>query len=1141
MQKIIFLCFLFTFSFLNAQSNNKNNSSNSEELTKKESTIVDSKIKKALDKKIPLYTNGNIISTIDFNILKEHYSIIIPIFNRKKTNVDLSDTNNLISKNNSNDTLTTEPPENNNNSNEKTNFNDTQNDDLDESTPPSLSKVKVDTDIELTGPVVLEQADLLDTIFIDADEEEGESVLHISGRTRAKLENKYVVEANSILFNTEINIITYRGDVILYTGEDILFCDYGVFDVSQEEGFFYRVRGAIRDASQSEINITNKEPLRRAYNRYDDTVLLYRAQHATVSSNQVFYINKFRGTYSRENPPTFNIFASSVYSYENQNRIIFNFKYGIYNYPAIYFPFIIEEHFGTGLDLKASGTQIGRSVNEGFYFRSRFQIDFHKDFSPIQFNFNFYEKVGTYFRSVHSMSFDRHNYNFSFALSQFLERGRYPTSDLFFTTFQENTLVQDTSIRYKILYDHSFELASKDANEKGIRATFKYNIKKTGIDSFKPNENDPFFTYDLENRSFDPFDYRDFFQDDINGSIRNVIGSTESDEYSFSFDQRTPSSSLKFDGQFNYDIVDFQEPPGDNKERYSQYLQSIVFPDLTFSYNGKIDPFKVDSERKFFANINYSFTLANKLQSHFTNETNRELRPKQEFQRYENDLSTSASFNRSFTTTVGNNLNQPLTWADLSYNPSLTLMYKGKFGGEDLPGDLNTRAKNAEATALDIFFKNAFSLKLDKWGKDSTKLTAFDISYNNSVDLQRRWQGTDLPGNWGDLDRADSFLSINHNQSFTINFPSKYIQGEWTKQEGYLPMVPKLSFTIFYNISKSDESTEGINRPDDNQEVFYFFRNHDFGFNSSLSQDGYRLFWISGLNTTQKVDIDFKYLLIPSTNESGHYQDFQFRPVRLGEDHSPSLDGPKLTSFKLNYDLKVALNPPRLNYEVFKFVYSFPYEILFTDKENSSRKVIDPQIIQHSMSWTVNYKNDKTNPWFSITSFQSSFSWLLHTQRIQYSQDNMSFNMNAEINFFKYFKLSLAFSSSNPNAFLYRRAAGDQRVNFFRDIFSALGLVGNNSSQRRLNQQLANFKFNRFSFSLSHDLGAWQLSFNYSITPLSIPDADSLRGFFFDQRVSLNISLKPKYNPDIVELTRDTFKAIERDANTRSLDGLINN
>ena len=1045
------------------------------------------------------YTNGNIVSQIDFETLEKDFSIIIQTNEKEPASIIInliSDEekkaiNTLIRSTNVNIISLFSNYSSNDESNiiiSLSNLTVTEN-------PPSFDNISEITLIQtpLLGQVSLENADVLESISI---KKKGlsESIVEISGKVRIQSAGVFV-KAEKATINSENNTIFAEGDLIISNNSILIKGEKAMLDVNEQRGFIYKPSGVLND-------------------------FIYQGELGKWNSNQHVTIKNSYGTFETNEKPTYRFSASTVENFGPEQSMQNNLVFQIHNHPFYWFPFYLEDPFGVGLVFR-----YGITENEGLFFETSFSASF-PEINTLNFDINLYEKVGAYFRVRNANSFPFHNYNLSLALARYLETG-ITINDVFDrdprfvqSVSSADDPSQDYSYRYKLNYNHTFNFTSQEDRSRGVSSSISYAIKKTGRNAIE-EDNDPFFSHDLENRNPRQFEYSDLWRNpdlDNYETPRNTANlqekAKETDAFSFNFAQTLPGTRLDLSGNWKYQVEELQsivDFDATDTESFRQFLQSVTLPDLSLSHSGIIDPLQSDVSNQTSLNIGYSVNTSYKLTTHYTNNgktvTNRND-VRDAAIRYEDNLfKIGFNLNRSFSLTEDVR-KQKLKALDMSYTPSIAFNYQRQWGGEQDAAEGQTRTTVNEAnTYYTIGFNNGLTFNFPSIHQQRTndgKVKIFNATYSPSLNFDIREEADER----NRTESRDGNTGLKFNQTLNLYFPSREQRNTWDNRTGYWPMIPKWDITFSHNLSKTNalDATSFVGDP------FYFWSAHNFHFRTKLSHNGYGLFFIPYFDFSQEVNFQLSYNnLIPPTNQLGEYQPLVLPPLTEGSTQS------NIDNFDLTYNLNLFVQPPNFNYRVFNFSYYLTYQ--FLENISTGIKVVDPKVNNHRFISTLTYKQTNINPNFYVKNLTLGASYQRFERLEEYQRDNMSFSLVLDVSFLKYFSFSINFSAINNDAWLYRQEAGNRRVDFFEDLWASFGFLGNSAEERIVNQQRALFKFNNITFALTHDLDTWFLEASYTISPNVVSSgASSLQGFYLNQKFDLTINLRPQYElPELQE------------------------
>ena len=662
------------------------------------------------------YTNGNIISQIKFEDLKEKHRIFL-LDEETASFVDQIDPESkslLLSLYNSTNEVIQSLLDYKRLSNEITNESFTLKDYIKnnitrEEVSPSFETLLENRE---TGRIILKNADLMESLVIKK-KALSQRIIIITGKVKIYFDQN-TIEADKVVINSDTKDIYASGNLTLSTSDMKARGKKIIINAETKKGFISHPKGSL-------------------------DLLNYSGDILKVNSEKHITVLKGQATYDTNEKPFFH-FNAKTFEYYGKNKIIMdNITLFIHNHPFFYFPFFFQDPFSTGIIVTYGQTQ-----REGWYIKNHMGFNFPV-INTLEIDFNYFQKLGAYLRLENENKYSFHEYKISLATARFFE-GRYlsqPPGSLFFSPNIEDDLSKEVRYRYKVIYDHSFNVATKAAKEKGINSIFDVHFKRTGDDRGSSSR-DPFFTFDLETRILKEIQLFSFLDqgNDVESTWLRNRGVVDQDEINFNFTQTLPGASLHLRGQWNFRYLEDLNVTNDqDPDRYIQYKESIEFPDFRFNKNGVIDP-KNDEKinRKFFANLAYNVYLNYKLVTHFTNTSPFTF---ERFQRHDNTLSSGFRLNRSFY--IDQKLNkEKFKVMNAIYSPNFEFGYNRKWGGEDLGEDF--KSQNDDNTFL--------------------------------------------------------FISTRHQMNFF--FPSQHFQQLMSKAYGYKPMIPNLSHSYTYSLRKKE-------------------------------------------------------------------------------------------------------------------------------------------------------------------------------------------------------------------------------------------------------------------------------------------------------------------------------------------------
>ncbi len=434
--------------------------------------------------------------------------------------------------------------------------------------------------------------------------------------------------------------------------------------------------------------------------------------------------------------------------------------------------------------------------------------------------------------------------------------------------------------------------------------------------------------------------------------------------------------------------------------------------------------------------------------------------------------------------------------------------------------------------------------------------TAADFTFNPSLNINynKAWGGENAEPTLIQAHKKETYLKYNFRSALSINFPSTHTRNKLNSSYGYLPMIPVLDFKMSYTIAKknSKEDDDEIDLSFKNDDNFPDFVKHSVNASADLKHKGYGLFFIDHLDYILRSGLSFQYNLMPEYEIS---DDGTSNRLRGKDFHGEAKEEYYIDRIK-KFNGNLSWN---LTYRDFKMNYNLNYDLV-NDKKHQFYNTFKKCLYKNNLSLSYNFKNKRRdNPWFSLRSLSTGFSWNYYFREENYLADRMGFNLNFVLNFLKYFTLSFSIASSAPAyhyvkhkaAYLVAKYDDPARYgyrNFFVDLQKAFGIVGTSSRvdkvsgenwwerRKKVSQDFkeeAYFDLNASGMTivLKHDLDTWDMRLMYTVQPNSVtglPDIGALKGYYFKRKIEVEVNIKPGLR-DKINMEEDTFPAHEKD------------
>ena len=1023
------------------------------------------------------YSNGTILSKIPFDVLEKKYHIIIitnqSVFSdSKKDFIKINLTN--LSQNLS--------------SNEIKNFNEYIEDynkisnieikqvvsnhifdrygkiiKANSNEALSIESKSLETKIE-TGEILLLNADNFTSVQIRRSGI-SQQIIEITGDVQIKV-NETFIRSEILNYNFSTGTLYARGDVLFKVGDIDVEVEKAVFDITKNKGILYGLKGTLITPLPPGVTLAS-----------GSSKMYYIASKATINDDEHLTLYDVEATYDSNKQPYVYMDFKKLDSFGEDKILIRNIVFKIHDHPLFYFPFFFQNPFGTGIEIKW-----GETDREGTFIENTLDLNIPV-INKLEMELNFYQKIGVYLGFKNANTYDKNNYELHLALARtYVGNYFFPGTTLYnnFLSSLENEVIR---YRYKVNYNHFFNLTPKNSEGKGVDTTLRYNFKKTGIAGQKFEQNDPFFTSELEIHHPRNLQFGDLLNLNSYNEPVFIPSASDTDDFYLTLNQSFPGSSLRIHSQWNYQVLRNTTSTSIlDEDRYIQVLNSVNLPNINYSLSGTIDPIDRENERRnTFLNLNYGTSLNYNLLQEYQIEDYESI-----FNYNRNTLNINLSISRPFA--WNENMKTKKKWKifDMGYNPSLNVNYRKQWGASVL--------------------------------NDNT-----DIFNNN---------------------RENTYVDLKTAHSFSVHFPSGHQRQIFDNQLGFTPMIPKLDLHFNYNLDLR-EFTEEEN--EENDELFAYTARHGIGTSMRLSQNGYGLFMIPWLNYTQNFSSSFGYDLRPDLNDPyARLRDIDIQPLT-------DKFQPRVTQLIWDYRFNLKLELPKISFVPINFNYSVNFLVFDNNSktlnefrwDRETQTLIDKQKQRENFNLNFRFVQQKYNPLFFLKSLNLDLAYVRYGQVEQFNADNININFGFSLHFLRFFDIDISIGSYNDRVYLYEpkrveryneiSSDSAEPVNFFEDVLASLGLKGKNNEERLANQRIALFKTSGLNINLNHDLDTWQLNASYSIVPTVINNTSSLRGFYFDQRFYLSITLKPQF--DFFNLN-ENFKPWDVDLSPRELERL---
>lgn len=401
------------------------------------------------------------------------------------------------------------------------------------------------------------------------------------------------------------------------------------------------------------------------------------------------------------------------------------------------------------------------------------------------------------------------------------------------------------------------------------------------------------------------------------------------------------------------------------------------------------------------------------------------------------------------------------------------------------------------------------SFTLNRYNNDRP-FAAADLTIVPSLIAQYRkqWGGEDLGETYTADNLRNTYVSFQNTENIIINFPSASTKNKWAAALDKRAMLPVAEINLNYSVTFRDDYTDQIYEFKGIENII----DHHISASGTIRQNGYGLFYIPYLDFVNTLGLGSSYDLKPFYDEAQEKKEFTWTQERMN-----TASG--YYDFSLTYRGYInGLNT--LQY--------YLYDSSITPPKNEFT------LQQNKLGLSFIIPGSVRDRGVRLQRITTSFGWVYNFQQEQYLSDMMNFAVESDIILFKYFNLKFSMHSANTRAYRYVKSKADYmntpHLYFHEDIFYSTGLAG----QKK--QSESQFKINMFAASLIHDLDSWLLTIDYSIRPVALDRTRtfSLKGYYFEQKIMLNINLKPeikigtfdkKFPPLINEdLTPEEFK-----------------
>ncbi len=906
-----------------------------------------------------------------------------------------------------------------------------------------------------TSGVILKKTDLIELSEVEVEGKKHRKVI-LEGNVEIEYQNGNII-ADIITINLETREIFGEGNVKVTVGENVIEGDSAAFKLREEKGYINNAYG-LQEGNYFRVN----------------TFRVNSTKHFTLENGWV--------TFSRNDDPFYHVYFDEVEIYGDEKNIFINPVVSVHNHGFLWIPIFNRYPLTSSLDVS-----FGVTRREGFYLLTKrdFILPF---FEKINVAFNIYEKLGYYLNIVNQNRIVNSTYKLDFTGVYYSDNN--VTKDGNVLTYSYNTspyLNGSSSFRYKVAYDHTFDLLRTKEN---VSSTLKLSLYNTSdpllTDNFRKN-------LDLDHLEIERILRRHDRDEDI---YRLPNNPSDNDFYKISQTLTAPGTSLAVNLNWLYGTYDEQnqlENLSSFEERYIKYLRSVTLPSINFKHSGVVDP--NDDEGDFHLNIGYGLGLSYSQVSTFKDGkavgsgtgTDTLVEP-YALLKEANSFKVNANLNRGISIDKDKNsifdLNQDWFYWDIT--PSFSADYSRNWDGVNF-----TSENNIDSDKAILKLNYGVGSSIDILGSQSA-FTSFKVNNNWSLGDEETTINLPTVDSEGNTQRKIKKISSSYSLSTPFSFPSTRLKGVWAKSDTWLSMLPTFDYNFAYNQNKRTRDEKSFSEP----LSLEIIDRRDFTTSFSGGHNGYGFLYVPYLNYRLSSKLNFKYDLLPILDSEGEVvADNYFTDERFwDEDRIQYFNGDSSWNFNLNINpVKNTLNNS-LSYEFF----------------DTNERRVKTELIKYGLSYNFSFSPSEKNNMLDLESLSFGYSFNYFFRERDYLSDSMSFNFRLSLRIINLFNLNFSFNTSNPDSHLYfpdkAEFYNQQPVNFFEDIVNSLGFNGLRSQREAL------FKLRNITFELVHDIDDWQARFSYSIIPRNFVE-QSFRGFYYDNILSFDINLKPENDP----------------------------
>ena len=258
----------------------------------------------------------------------------------------------------------------------------------------------------------------------------------------------------------------------------------------------------------------------------------YRVKTFRVNSTEHFTLEDGWITFSENDDPFYQIYFEQVDIYGNEKTIFKNPVAKVHNHGFFWFPYFNRYPLSSGLDLS-----FGETRREGFYLLTK-TVFYPPLIKKLNITFNVYEKLGYYLNLLNENSILNSNYKLDF--TGVLYTDNQVAKERSKLTYSHNTgpyINSENRFRYKIAYEHDFELIKK--NENNVASNLKIDLYNTS---------DPLLTHNFSRSlSLDHLNIQRLIERHDRDESRYTTPSNPSDDDFYKLNYSFSASRTRFD------------------------------------------------------------------------------------------------------------------------------------------------------------------------------------------------------------------------------------------------------------------------------------------------------------------------------------------------------------------------------------------------------------------------------------------------------------------------------------------------------------------------------------------------------------------------------------------------------------------